>query len=137
MPSAIHHMGVVRYYRDGRPWDSEDVLSPNWANVEGAVRRMDNYCFPIVTLHTNGDEDDDTYLNIIGGDGRWAMFHVMGEWQYEDPAGSEEEVRLWESDQGYFCKAKNVLVDVEEVLRLAKAFYDSGSYEKLGEVAAG
>ena len=45
-----------------------------------------------------------------------------------------DSTRLWDSDQGYFCKEKNVLTDVEKVLRIAKAFYDSGSYAGLGAV---
>ena len=41
---------------------------------------------------------------------------------------------LWDSDQGYFCKAKNIVTDVKEVLRVTKAFYDSGSYAALEPV---
>jgi hypothetical protein len=66
--------------------------------------------------------------------GAWALFHIMGEWQYEDPAGGDGEVRLWESDQGYFCRGKNVLADIEKVLRITKAFYDTGSYDELNAV---
>ena len=36
-----------------------------------------------------------------------------------------------DSDQGYFCKGKNVLTDVEKVLRITKVFYETGSYEAL------
>jgi hypothetical protein len=56
---------------------------------------------------------------------------MMGDWQYEDPVGGDDEVRLWDSDQGYFCREKNVLRDVEKVLRIAKAYYDTGSYDGL------
>jgi hypothetical protein len=58
----------------------------------------------------------------------------MGEWQYEDSAGGDREVRLWDSDQGYYCKEKNVLTVIERVLRITKAFYDSGSYNGLNGV---
>jgi hypothetical protein len=127
-------MTVIRYYRDRRPWDSEDVCSPSWPEVDAAIRRMDNYCFPIVQLNCTEYEDDDAIFNVIGGDGRWALSHMMGEWQYEDPSGGEGEVRLWDSDQGYFCKERNILTDVEKVLRIIKAFYDTGSYDHLDDV---
>ena len=59
---------------------------------------------------------------------------MMGEWQYAEPGGSEREVRLWDSDQGYFCCEKNVLRDVEKVLRIVKKFYETGSYDDLDSV---
>ena len=135
MATPIHHMSIIQYYRDGRPWSSEQVLSPSWTEVEAAIRRMDNDCFPIVDLNCTEYEDDEDIFTVIGGDGRWALMQMMGDWQYEDPAGGDGEVRLWESDQGYFCKERNVLMDVEKVLRLVRAFYDSGSYARLEEVA--
>lgn len=127
-------MTVIRYSRDGRHWDKEEIESPDWTVVENAVRRMDNYCFPIVQLNTAEDDDADDVFSVVGGNGRWALFHVLGEWQYEDPEGSESEARLWESDQGYFCQEKNVLSDLEKVLRIVKAFYETGSYSGLNSV---
>jgi hypothetical protein len=136
MASPIDHMTIVRYYRDGRHWDTERVESPTWADVESAVRRMDHYCFPIVQLNTTDDDQNNTDLfNIIGGDGRWALFQLMGEWQYVDPdSDDDEEVRLWRSDQGYCCEQRNVLTDVEQVLRITRAYFDTGSYAGLDEV---
>ena len=127
-------MTSIRYYRDGRHWDAEQIDSPSWADVEFAIRRMDNYCFPIVELKTTDDEEDENIFNICGGDGRWALFHMMGAWQYTQPGGSNKEVRLWESDQGYYCREKNVLTDIEKVLHIVKAFYETGSYDHLDSV---
>src|SRR5690242_6720796 len=122
MASPIHHISIVRYYRDGRHWDLEQIDSPSWTDVESAVRRMDNYCFPIVQLNTTDNEEDENIFNVVGGDGRWALFHMMGAWHYAEPGGSEEETRLWESDQGYYCLEKNILRDVEKVLRIVKTY---------------
>jgi hypothetical protein len=127
-------MIVTRYYRDGRPWDQELVDAPTWAAVEAAIRRMDNYCFPIVELNPTDEEDSQSMFNVVGGAGRWALFNIMGRWQYADPAGSNEEVRLQASDQGYFCAAKNVLTDIEKALRITREFYDTGSYDGLNAV---
>jgi len=57
MASPIHHMTTIRYYRDGRHWDTERINSPSWQDVEAAVRRMDNYCFPIVELNTTESDE--------------------------------------------------------------------------------
>lgn len=124
-------MSVIRYSNDGRHWEMETIKSPLWTDVESAIRRMDNYCYPIVQLNTTDKEYDENMFNICGGKGRWALFHMMGDWQYENPEGSEAEVRLWESDQGYYCREKNVLTDISKVLSIVKAFYESGSYDHL------
>jgi len=135
MAPSIHHLEVTRYYRDGRPWDTERVLSPTWPDVEAAIRRMDNYCFPIVQLNTTDDDENEALFNVVGGAGRWALFHMMGEWQYEDAAClDDEEVRLWESDQGYYCQKKNILTDIEKLLRIVQKYYHTGSYEQLDSV---
>ena len=52
-------MTVIRYYRDRRPWDCRQVRSPSWSDVEAAMRRMDNYCFPIVQPNCTEYEDDE------------------------------------------------------------------------------
>ncbi len=95
---------------------------------------MDNYCFPIVQLGVGDHTEDEDEFNIIGGNGRIALFHLMGEWHYEDPNGSQEETRLWDSDQGYFCRECNVLTDIEKVLRITKAFYTTASYDDLDKI---
>jgi hypothetical protein len=82
-------------------------------------------------LHRTGFDDDDDVFNIVGGSGRYAMFHMMGEWQYEDEACGDGTVHLWESDQGYECAERNVATDVESVLRLARRFYETGDYAQL------
>jgi hypothetical protein len=134
MTLPIHHMDIIRYYRDGRHWDVERVNSPSWSDVETAIRRMDNYCFPIVQLSASDKDYDEGMFNVCGGAERWALFHMMGDWQYESRGGGENEVRLWDSDQGYYCREKNILTDVERVLRITKAFYDTGSYHGLDAV---
>src|SRR5437762_3319891 len=114
MTSPIRCMLIVRYYRDGRHWDTERINAPAWPEVEAAIRRMDDYCFPIVQLNPTDEDWGEDVLNVIGGAGRWALFETMEKWQYEDPQGSDEPISLWKSDQGYSCKAKNILTDVEK-----------------------
>ena len=37
--SPVHHMTAIRSYRDGRPYDTEQIDAPTWADVETAIRR--------------------------------------------------------------------------------------------------
>jgi hypothetical protein len=101
---------------------------------------MDNYCFPIIllsllTFEHGGDvfEDEDAF-NVVGGGGRYALFHMTGDWQYEAPHGGTGEVRLWDSDQGYFCRERNVLTDVDLVLRVVRHFWQTGSFRELDRI---
>jgi hypothetical protein len=93
-----------------------------------------SFYYPIVQLNLTEYEDDGDIFNVISGNGRWALFHMMGEWQYEDPDGGDGEVRLRDSDQGYFCQERNVLTDIEKALRITKVFYQTGSYDSLDDV---
>jgi hypothetical protein len=45
-----------------------------------------------------------------------------------------EEVRLWDSDQGIYCEERNVLYDIEKVLRITREYYDSGTYDRLDKI---
>ena len=138
--SVIKSMAIVQYYRDDRPWDVELVKNPTWEAVESAIRQMDNYGFPIVLLSLLEFDDgadvfnDEDCFNIIGAADKCALFHMTGDWRYEDPDGSTADVRLWESDQGYYCQERNVIRDIEKALRIVKKYYDSGSYEELDAV---
>ena len=135
MSSPVRQLTAIRYYRDGRPWDSETVDSPTWDAVVAAIRRMDDDLYPIVQLNCTDYEDDESIFNVIGGDGRFALFHEMGDWQYTDPAGTDAKVRLWQSDQGYFCAERNILTDIDKVLRIVRAYYETGSYAGLDAIA--
>ena len=135
MPGPIQFLTVIEYFRDGRPWKAHHSNRPSWQEVETAIRRMENYCFPIVQLNLSEFDDDENIFNVIGGAGRYALFHMTGDWQYTDPTGTDGPVHLWESDQGYECLERNVLVDVEKVLGLAKVFYETGSYEAVEQAA--
>lgn len=134
MKSAIYNITVMSYNPDNSPAAPKIITNPAWEEVEAAIRKLDNYGFPIVQLNVTEDEEDENNLHIIGGDGRFALFQPFGDWQYEDPDGGEDEVVLWESDQGYVCQAKNVLTDIEKVLRITKVFYVTGSFEELDSV---
>ncbi|MCB9614089.1 MAG: hypothetical protein H6721_25670 [Sandaracinus sp.] len=134
MPSAIHHLTILHYPPQGG-WTSEDVIAPTWSRVEQAIRRMDDVEYPIVQLHPSDDDEEGASFHVLGGNGRWVLFDLFGAWQYEDPKGGDADVRLWQSDQGYFCKERNLVHDVDRVLRITKAYFDTASYEEVDRAA--
>src|SRR5438045_2887269 len=111
MGSPVHEMTIARYDDKGLSLEPERVIEPTWNDVDTAIRRIDNYCFPFICLNTDPLEPEDEGLKsfwVVGGGGRWALLQASGDWQYEDPEAGNEDVRLWDSDQGYFCKRKNI-----------------------------
>lgn len=134
--SKITYLSIVQYF-DDRSSTVNTLRNPSWNDVESAIRKMDNYYFPIVLLGTHvigleedGFEDEDSF-HVMGGNGRFALFSFTGEWQYERESGGDEDVRLWDSDQGYICQEKNILYDISRVLHVVNKFYNTGSYNDL------
>ncbi|RDS81894.1 hypothetical protein DWU99_15865 [Dyella psychrodurans] len=95
---------------------------------------MDDNGHPIVQLSWDDVDscfDDESSFNIIGGGASgFALFEMNG-WQFDDPRGSDEDVRLWQSDQGYFCKRRNIIDDIDVVLKLARIYFETGSYDEV------
>ena len=133
MSSEIKSMAILRYYQDVHPWDVKLVKNPTWEEVEAAIRQMDDYYFPNVLLsRLEFDDGEDVFsdedaFHILGAANKCTL--AMGGWQYEDPDGSTSEVRLWESDQGYYCQERNVIRDIDKTLRIVKEIYETGSYK--------
>jgi hypothetical protein len=71
-----------------------------WEAVAAAIRKMDDDEYPIVQLSwkdVNTCFDDDESFNFIGaGTSGFALFEMMPGWNFENPDGSEEDVRLWQ-----------------------------------------
>lgn len=140
MKPNVKQMTIVEYLDNGKQTKEYIVTNPTWPSIEEAVRKMDNSQFPIVTLNCvdlsqqDSSFEDEEAFNIIGGNGKLALVHQYGEWQYTNENGGNNEVRLWESDQGYFCKERNVIYDIEFALRIVKKYCETGSYELLDKV---
>lgn len=140
MEGKVKLMTVIEYFEDGRPWKTHNIKNPDWKQVEMAIRKMDDRFFPNVMLSckdlspTDSCFDDEDAFTIMGGNGKIALFHQFGDWQYVNSNGKENEVILWESDQGYFCKEKNIIYDIELVLRITKHYFQTGSYHNLDNI---
>ena len=126
------HLTTV-HYPPGQNWHCLEIDFSEWTAVSIAIRQMDDDTNPIVQLSHKDIEScfsDDSSFNIIGGiSSGFALFEFIPGWRFEDPSGSHDDVRLWQSDQGYFCKRRNIVSDIDAVLRLARVYFDTGSYE--------
>jgi hypothetical protein len=131
---AMHarHLTIV-HYPSGQDWSCVEVRLPEWEMVSAAIRKMDDNEYPIVQLSckdVGSCFDDEQSLQFIGGGASgFALFEFLKRWEFDDPAGGDEGVRLWQSDQGYFCKRRNIVTDIDTVLILAKTYFETGSYE--------
>jgi len=123
---AIH---VMRYPRDGGHFTTEVIERPAWDIVERELRSMHNWEKPILWLRQNREVGDSNCLAVCGG---CAIYHVQiadkaGDWkQALDPEGSEEEIEVWLSDQGFATAAKFTW-PVEKALELVRWYFDHGS----------
>jgi hypothetical protein len=128
------HLTIV-HYPPRQDWRCVEVQSPNWEEVSAAIRQMDDQEYPIVQLSWKDVDtcfDDEASFNIVGGAASgFALFEFVAGWKFEDPTGGDEDVRLWQSDQGYFCKRRNIIVDIGSVLNLAQIYFETGSYEEM------
>jgi hypothetical protein len=128
------HLTIV-HYPPGENWRLIEISQPLWSDVSAAITKMDDDQYPWVQLSwkkVSSCGEDEEALNIIGDSAAgFAVFEFMGRWQFEDPLGSDEEVRLWQSDQGYYCNRRNIVADGGNVLELVRAYFETGSYDAL------
>jgi hypothetical protein len=136
--SCVRVLQVVRYSEpDGShlsapPSEPEIVeqVDPSWADIEGAVRRLDRRHYPYIWLcvrePSSGEEP--LGLNIMGGRGEFALsISLTGQLVYfEDSSRSGELVQIWESDQGSTLPESSLCADIERVLSVARHFADTG-----------
>ena len=129
-----HHLTIV-HYPPRQHWHCIEVRSPSWEEVSAAIRRMDDVEYPIVQLSWKDVDtcfDDEASFNIVGGAASgFALFEYDAGWEFEDLDGADEDVRLWQSDQGYFCKRRNIIVDIDAVLKLTRIYFETGSYDEI------
>ena len=74
-------------------------------------------------------------MEIIGGNGKYALREVDDGWAYHDPVGGEEEVDVQTSGEGYRCPASSVCTDLARVLQIARRFCETRTFEGSEETA--
>ena len=128
---------TIEYPPRAGGWRSTKTPEPTWAEVESAIRRLDRDRFPIVFLWPTTDEsahevtEENELFQVVGGDGAyWLAVTADGyfERRLDDPEQGDEEVEVWESDQGYVTEARHVCTDVDAVLRAARHYAERGGF---------
>jgi hypothetical protein len=129
----IKTLNVTIYNQHGSAWWTELTPDPQWADIEAAITRLDQYCYPFVWLHRSDTvEEDSAYdFDIIGGNGLYAMDGVVDAkgFTYIEPDGGDDIISVWRSDQGFETEAKYVCRDLTIVLRAVKYFCEHGTPE--------
>jgi hypothetical protein len=110
---------------DGEPLTVEFLHDPTWEQIERSIRELDRHRHPLVRLWAGAPEKSPA-LEIVGGNGTYALREPDGEWVYYDPSGSDTEVEIQTSGEGYRCPAFYVCADVERALQIARQFCETG-----------
>jgi hypothetical protein len=101
---------------------------PTWQQIEDAVRALDRYQWVSVLLELAEEQGS---LDVFGGRGKFAIECCMaGELDRsycdESKPNGNEEVRIWESNQGADMEEKYVCDDIDLVLKVARYFAEQG-----------
>jgi hypothetical protein len=126
---------ISPYSPTGLPLDLRQLPNPTWEQVESSIRRQDGYTHPLTRLRLDPHEEEPA-LDILGGSGRFVLWELGGEWQFHDPSATGgEELPVWTSDQGYLALPCQICCDIERVVRIARRFFDTGSFVSLDSIA--
>lgn len=128
---AVELMMIAEYETAEREHQLATIEHPTWERVEAAIRNMDKYARPILFLHLDPALDNDQMMEILGGpDVFWVAVSVEGFSQRRlvNPDGGNEPVEVWTSDQGFADEGRFVTRSVDQVLAVAKHFYDHKTF---------
>jgi hypothetical protein len=107
----------IEYPEDGSDWLEEKVPVHAWSDIEPFIRRLDRNRFPFLWLWPTEDEafhdlsEEDEVFQVMGGRGAYSIsVNLKGfvHRQLDFPEQGEEEVWVWESDQGSADPARHV-----------------------------
>jgi hypothetical protein len=101
---------------------------PTWEQIEDPIRALDRRAFVSVSLELGNARGR---LEVFGGRGKFALeCQLPGEpdrcYCDESKSGGEEQVRIWESNQGAYLAEKYLCDDIDLVLRIARYFAELG-----------
>lgn len=105
----VQLLTVTLYPRGPGSYWSEEHVNPTWGLVESELLTMDPFEKPILCLQLYLDIPDSDVMMVNGGNG---VYHLQicdteANWiQAFDPNGSEEEIDVWTSDQGFATARK-------------------------------
>ncbi|MDH5730135.1 MAG: hypothetical protein OEZ58_14160 [Gammaproteobacteria bacterium] len=123
----IEKMHMTNYEDDGWTNSTLEFLNPNWDVVLDRLKSMHNYSRPDLWLLKYKDIPDSYLLAVNGGSG---IYHIQvndGVYYHEaiDPSGSNEEVDIWLSDQG-FSTEKRKTWNLEKAIEMVEYYFNFG-----------
>jgi hypothetical protein len=124
----VELLDVMHYPRPGgTPWHIIEAPNPDWPTIEAAIRRLDRWEWPFVTLHAVTPVDGKVpidALTVMGGRGEYTLVwsEDTDEIHYEDAVRGRSVVRIWESDQGSVVEERSLCNDIDRVLAITRHF---------------
>jgi hypothetical protein len=114
--------------RAGQPIDLRRVRDPVWQQIEQSIRDLDQDSYPWVRLWA-GEPDQGRALEILGGNGTYALRELGDGWVYYDPSRDEEEIEVCTGTASYRCPAFYVCNDLGRVLKIVHHYFVTGTPE--------
>jgi hypothetical protein len=127
-PDRVGVMETIHQGAEGAVTATPQVRDPTWAEIEAAVRALDGWAKAAVRLWA-GEPGSSAGLEVRGGEGKYALRDLTGDWVYYDPAGGDEEVDVCVGDLRHRCPGYAVSADVDRVLEIARGFAATGTLE--------
>jgi hypothetical protein len=127
---AIHYPPDMRW-----KWEAMDTPSPDWPNIEQALRRLDRREWPIVHLRTREDapgREPENALTVTGGRGEYSITFMPEkgpELHYFDESRGDKVIRVWETDQGSYEIERHLCNQLAGVLSIARHFVETGELD--------
>lgn len=97
----------------------------SWRDIDQSIRDLDGEDRTSVRLWVSEPEVRPV-LEILGGNGRYALRELPDGWVYYDADADDREIYVTNTHRFpafYVCK------DLEQVLRIARHFYETGAFE--------
>jgi hypothetical protein len=128
---AVGRLEITTYATVSGPYQTEVILHPSWEVIESAIVRLDRCYHPFVWLYARADapEGDPADFEVVGGRGAWAVVCRAGgaELWLSNPSAGDDEIEVWESDQGTSIAERLVCTLLGEVLLAARHFAEHGT----------
>lgn len=117
-------LATVHTSSDGQPLEVRRFTDPTTDQIEQAIRDLDQRDRP--SLRLLAGEGVAAILEIRGGNGTYTLRQPGDGWVYYDPTAGDEQVEVCAGER---CPAFHVCTDVNEVLRIARRFVETGAFE--------
>lgn len=127
----VTKLSAAQYSKDGLSYEMLETASPTWQQIESAIATLDRFCFPYLWLFLDETETEQERIDVMGGRGAYWLCGSTKGYLYRrlmNPSGSQAEIMVWESDQGFADEERFVTYDQSTIVQAIKHFFDYGDY---------